>query len=96
MKPSGLFGDLESIIQQPKDLGILVKDIVEENIDQKYFLSEKMIHYINQTGTKSFYYKPEYTNLDGKARPLTLSHDKRAGTTNYIIHNMMPRSSKIW
>jgi len=94
MKPSGLFGDLESIIEQPKDLGILVKDIVEENIDQKYFLSEKMIHYINQTGTKSFYYKPEYTNLDGKARPLTLSHDKRAGTTNYIIHNMMPRSSK--
>lgn len=94
MKPSGLFGDLESIIQQPKDLGILVKDIVEENIDQKYFLSEKMIHYINQTGTKSFYYKPEYTKLDGKARPLTLSHDKRAGTTNYIVHNMMPRSSK--
>ena len=94
MKPSGLFGDLESIIEQPKDLGILVKDIVEENIDQKYFLSEKMIHYINQTGTKSFYYKPEYTKLDGKARPLTLSHDKRAGTTNYIVHNMMPRSSK--
>lgn len=94
MKPSGLFGDLESTIQQPKDLGILVKDIVEENIDQKYFLSEKMIHYINQTGTKSFYYKPEYTKLDGKARPLTLSHDKRAGTTNYIVHNMMPRSSK--
>jgi DNA (cytosine-5)-methyltransferase 3A len=29
MKQSGLFGDLESTIQQPKDLGILLKDILE-------------------------------------------------------------------
>lgn len=43
MQPSGLFGDLESIIEQPKDKGILLKDILESDVDEKYFLSEKMI-----------------------------------------------------
>jgi DNA (cytosine-5)-methyltransferase 3A len=43
MKPSGLFGDLESIIEQPKDKGILLKDVLETQVDQKYYLSEKMI-----------------------------------------------------
>lgn len=43
MKPSGLFGDLESIIEQPKDKGILLKDILESEVNEKYFLSEKII-----------------------------------------------------
>jgi DNA-cytosine methyltransferase len=41
MKPMGLFGDMESIIEQPKDRGILLKDILESTVDEKYFLSEK-------------------------------------------------------
>jgi DNA (cytosine-5)-methyltransferase 3A len=44
MKPSGLFGDLESIIEQPKDLGILLKDILEPEVDEKYFLSEELVN----------------------------------------------------
>jgi DNA (cytosine-5)-methyltransferase 3A len=44
MQPSGLFGDLESIIEQPKDRGILLKDILESEVDEKYFLSEKAIN----------------------------------------------------
>jgi DNA-cytosine methyltransferase len=43
MQPGGLFGDLQSIIEQPKDKGILLKDILETEVDNKYFLSEKMI-----------------------------------------------------
>jgi DNA (cytosine-5)-methyltransferase 3A len=43
MQAGGLFGDLESIIQQPKDKGILLKDILETEVDEKYFLSQKMI-----------------------------------------------------
>lgn len=43
MVPSGLFGDLQSIIEQPKDKGILLKDVLEDEVDQKYFLSDKMI-----------------------------------------------------
>lgn len=48
MKPMGLFGDMESIIKQPKDKGILLKDILQEKVDEKYFLSEKSIAYINR------------------------------------------------
>jgi site-specific DNA-cytosine methylase len=44
MEPSGLFGDLESIIEQPKDLGILLKDILEPEVDDKYFLSEELVN----------------------------------------------------
>ena len=42
MQPSGLFGDMQSIIDQPKDKGILLKDILESEVDEKYYLSEKM------------------------------------------------------
>lgn len=47
MEPGGLFGDLESIIPQPKDKGILLKDILETEVPDKYFLSEKMLNYLN-------------------------------------------------
>lgn len=43
MQPSGLFGDLESVISQPKDKGILLKDILEQDVESKYYLSEKII-----------------------------------------------------
>jgi DNA (cytosine-5)-methyltransferase 3A len=43
MQPMGLFGDMQSIIQQPKDKGILLKDVLESAVDEKYFLSENAI-----------------------------------------------------
>lgn len=42
-EPGCLFGDLVCKIQQPKDKGILLKDILESVVDEKYYLSEKMI-----------------------------------------------------
>jgi DNA (cytosine-5)-methyltransferase 3A len=47
LEPQGLFGDLESIIKQPKDKGILLKDILEEEVDNKYFLSNKFLQFLN-------------------------------------------------
>ena len=43
LEPQGLFGDLETTIKQPKDKGILLKDILELQVDNKYFLSDKII-----------------------------------------------------
>jgi DNA-cytosine methyltransferase len=37
MRPAGLFGDLESIIQQPKDKGILLKDILQDNPNAVFY-----------------------------------------------------------
>lgn len=61
---------------------IVLKDILEEKVSDKYTLSEKMTNYVMKSGTKNFYVKPEI-NLT-KARPLTTAPNKRAGTTTYI------------
>jgi DNA (cytosine-5)-methyltransferase 3A len=42
LKPAGLFGDLESIIEQPKDKAILLRDVLEAEVNDKYYLSELM------------------------------------------------------
>ena len=47
-EPGGLFGDLVCKIEQPKDRGILLKDILESEVDDKYYLSEKMIKSLTQ------------------------------------------------
>jgi DNA (cytosine-5)-methyltransferase 3A len=90
MQPSGLFGDLESIIEQPKDRGILLKDILESEVDEKYFLSEKTVATITRHGNKI---------IDDKENPkqsctIHANYFKMGGRDQqYIIHNMMPRSS---
>ena len=45
--PDGFFGDLVCAIPHPKDKGILLKDILENEVDDKYFLSGKMLDYLN-------------------------------------------------
>lgn len=42
-KRNGLFGELHSDIPQPEDKGILLKDILEDEVDEKYFLSDKAL-----------------------------------------------------
>ena len=90
MKPMGLFGDMESIIEQPKDRGILLKDILESEVDEKYFLSEKMIATITRHSNNI---------IDEKENPnqsctIHANYFKMGGRDQqYIIHNTMPRSS---
>ena len=90
MKPMGLFGDMESIIEQPKDRGILLKDILETEVDEKYFLSEKTIATITRHGNKI---------IDEKENPkqsctIHANYFKMGGRDQqYIVHNTMPRSS---
>ena len=42
-KRNGQFGELHSDIPQPEDKGILLKDILEDEVDGKYYLSDKAI-----------------------------------------------------
>lgn len=39
----GLFGELHTAIPQPEDRGILLKDILEYEVDEKYYLSDKCV-----------------------------------------------------
>jgi DNA (cytosine-5)-methyltransferase 3A len=100
MIPGGLFGDLKSIIEQPKDKGILLKDVLETEVDDKYFLSETMINgflqhnkrHIEEKNQTSFNWKPTQGNK--KANCLR-ANAALCPTDNAIkVHNTMPRSSK--
>lgn len=101
----GFFGDLKCAIPQPKDQGILLKDILEKPEDfesleaynaymKKYFLSEKMMKWLKNHSEKR---NTPFKQLDGfqKACCITATANvKQNLSTDYIIHNTMPRSSK--
>ena len=96
MKPSGLFGDLESTIEQPKDLGILLKDVLEDEVDEKYFLSVKMIngflgHNKNHDGKTGFVWQP--TEGDKKAACLR-ANAALCPTDNTVIVNNIEFNNK--
>lgn len=61
-----------------------ILDPPKENVEEKYFLSQKVQNYVLNTGTKNFYSKPK-VDLD-IARPILSSVQKmhRAGIDNYI------------
>jgi DNA (cytosine-5)-methyltransferase 3A len=87
MKPSGLFGDLESIIDQPKDRRILLKDVLESEVNQKYYLSEDAIKRIES-------YNNYDRSIDNSSKSLCLAagYFKQGRDNQLIVHNMMPRS----
>jgi DNA (cytosine-5)-methyltransferase 3A len=100
MHPSGLFGDLESIIQQPKDRGILLKDILESDVDEKYFLSEKFDRWLNKHSKKT---GNEYKKTEGNRKAgclsvsalksVNLSADFILDNNHLIIHSTFGRTS---
>jgi len=97
----GLFGDLYCSIPQPKDKGILLKDVLEtfetsdfetqEEFDaymKKYFISQKMIDRIakSNNGEKCF-------NDNEKSMYLDAGYFKQGRDNQLVtVHNMMPRS----
>ena len=79
----------------PKKLALKhkLKDLLDKNVDEKYYLSKKMINYISSVGTKNFNNHDSKINLD-VARPLTTENNKRAGTTNYISDDL-PKNTDL-
>lgn len=88
MKPSGLFGDLQSIIEQPKDKGILLKDVLEVDVDDKYYLSEKMHSYLklNSETQKEKGNGFKFTPTDGYCKGKTITDPgKTRLDDNFIV-----------
>lgn len=73
VKQVGLFGELHSDIPQPKDEGILLKDILEKEVEEKYYLSDKLISSFENNTKKmkekgnGFSFKPTDGNKKGNA-----------------------------
>ena len=89
MKPMGLFGEKESIIEQPKDKGILLKDVLENEVDEKYFLSKQRIETIKKSERSVNY----VNNETKKFNCLIAGYNKIPTDGQYLVHNTMPRSS---
>jgi DNA (cytosine-5)-methyltransferase 3A len=79
MQPSGLFGDLESIIEQPKDRGILLKDILQDNPNAKYYVSNKLIAKINRSNNAD-----KCLNTNDKSLCLAAGYYKQGRDNQYI------------
>ena len=94
--PAGTHGStphlLKTVVRDYKfpekqELKLKLKDMLEDNVDEKYYLSDKMINYISARGTGNFKNPDSRINLD-IARPLTTDPNKRAGTTNYLSDDL--------
>lgn len=73
---AGLFNELACGIPQPIDKNIYLKDILEPTVDAKFFLSKKMISYLDEKSNKP-------ANINGKAPTFT------AGAHSGGLHSQM-------
>lgn len=85
-KKVGLFEEIYTDIPQPKDKGILLKDILEpENeIDEKYYLSDKMLNYLNTRKANFNNGKINIRNNEPKASTITASCKSVDISDNFI------------
>jgi len=82
--PSGLFGDMKCMIPQPKDRGILLKHILETDVPEKYFLSEKMMSYFKNRAANFNQGKINIRDEEGKASTITASAASCDISDNFI------------
>ena len=73
-------------VEQPEDKGLLLKDILqpEEEIEERYYLSDKMINgFVNKPGAFGGRFKP-HSDMNVKASCVVATVAKMAITDNYI------------
>ena len=90
-----LLGEYSYEFPPTQDLKLCLRDMLEKEVDAKYFLSDKMLKNVLKGGTGNFYMNPEI-DLD-TARPLTATMHKmhRAGCDNYVSENFIKTGEKL-
>lgn len=91
VREEGLFGELHSDIPQPEDRGILLKDILEDSVDEKYYLSDKMLKWLDKHSEKR---GVDVKKLDGEQKTSCLTATaqvKQNLTTDYVCVAMRGR-----
>lgn len=87
-KQVGLFGEVYSNIPQQKDRGILLRDILEKDVDEKYYLSDKglsgMINHKETNQNKGNGFGASYSDGNSKANAI-LSRYYKDGKEQLII-----------
>lgn len=93
----GLFGELKCGIKQPEDCGILLKDILEPEVDPKYYVSVETNRRLKQL-TGAHEDLAEGTMLDcynqsiHTEKSITLSTRVDASNHTHIVHSLQRRS----
>jgi DNA-cytosine methyltransferase len=83
-EPYGLFGDMQCTIPQPEDRGILLKDILENDVPDKYYLSDKMLNYFSNRAANFNQGKVNIREEEGKASTITASMASCDISDNFI------------
>jgi DNA (cytosine-5)-methyltransferase 3A len=85
LEPQGLFGYLDTIIKQPQDKRILLKDVLELEVNLKYYLSDKLIKWLTKHSIKR---GTEFKKKTGNDKSCCLTATAQAKTnlsSDYII-----------
>lgn len=92
-KPMGFFNLLENTIPQPENKNMLLKDILENDVEDKYVLKGKRLEWWQKNKNKLMIKK--YAYIDGEKSIPLLARNQASWNEQYItIHSTAPRSSK--
>lgn len=83
-------------ISQPEDRHIYLKDILENNVDEKYYLSQKLLDGFNSKKERRKHLNSGFDSInicdrDGKASTLTARYYKQAMSDPYVIGRLVNR-----
>lgn len=96
LAPAGFFGDLENIITQPKDKNVLLKDVLEDEVDDKYFINvennERLKKLLFNNKVENGQLLDSYNQSIHTDKSICISTRVSASSCTHIVHNMMPRS----
>lgn len=84
-RQEGLFGDLHADIPQPQDRGILLRDILDSNVPEKYYLSDKMLNYFYKRAANFNQGKVNIRDREDKATTLCASMASCDISDNFVI-----------
>ena len=94
-KQVGLFGETHTDIPQPKDKGILLKDILESEVDEKYYLSDKMLNYFDKRAANFNAGKVNIRAETDKATTLCASMSSCDISDNFVLGtNLKPKENQ--
>lgn len=81
-EPYGLFGDMQCTIPQPKDKGILLRDILETDVPEKYYLKNKKLVWWERM--KEYQLIKKYNQLNGKKALCLMARTYAAWNGDFI------------
>lgn len=92
IREEGFFNELFTDIPQPNAKKLVIKDILEFNVPDKYYLSKKMVEYFKKRASNFNNGKVNIRDINGKASCLTASMSSNDISDNYIFDQVKIQS----